>query len=96
MDLKPFIPQLLPILLKGMVYNDMDKAMLGLGSHPTKPPTSKQGQSNLHFFGGGVRFQGGGLLQTLIFGSNSLSPKVGFGGGLIGSKVILQTEPKDL
>jgi transportin-1 len=29
MDLKPFIPQLLPILLKGMVYNDMDKAMLG-------------------------------------------------------------------
>lgn len=27
-DLQPFIPQLLPILLKNMVYNEMDKAML--------------------------------------------------------------------
>ena len=28
-DLQPFIPQLLPVLLKGMVYSEMDRVMLG-------------------------------------------------------------------
>lgn len=36
-DLKPFIPQLLPILLKGMVYSEMDRSIFSLENDADRP-----------------------------------------------------------